>query len=270
MTSTVLIGGSAPEHESQAATVADRAFQYGDGVFETLRIANGSVRFLESHLQRLANGCERLRIPAPDASTLRDEIERVAGATRDAVVKVIVSRGPGGRGYRAPEQPTPTRVVALYPLPAPDSGPLALRWCDTRVARQPILAGLKHLNRLEQVLAQSEWSDAGIQEGLMLDTEGELIGGTSSNVFVVRDGVLVTPDLRYCGVRGVMRKQVIDCARTLGVPVSEEPLWPEDLPGAKEVFVTNAVRGIRPVATLAELAWSDHTLARRLSAELRL
>jgi 4-amino-4-deoxychorismate lyase len=145
-----------------------------------------------------------------------------------------------------------------------------LRWCDTRLARQPLLAGIKHLNRLEQVLAQSEWSDERVQEGLMVDTEGELIGGTASNVFVVRDGTLLTPDLRFCGVRGVMRGQVIACARRLGLPVSEEPLWPEDLQSAKEVFVTNAVRGIRPAATLGDLAWSDHAVARRLSVELSL
>jgi 4-amino-4-deoxychorismate lyase len=270
MTGAVLIDGAAPAHEAQLAALADRAFQYGDGLFETMRLKNGAVRFLSAHLERLRNGCERLRIPPPQTSELSAEIAQVAAGTDEGVVKVIVSRGRGGRGYRPPTPPTSTRVVALHPLPAPDSGPIALRWCDTRVARQPLLAGLKHLNRLEQVLAQAEWSDEAIQEGLTLDTEGELIGGTSSNVFVVRDGALLTPDLRFCGVRGVMRAQVMACARKLGIAVSEEPLWPEDLHSAQEVFVTNAVRGLRPVASLGDLAWSGFTIARRLGTELGL
>jgi 4-amino-4-deoxychorismate lyase len=269
MSGPVLVDG-VDAHEAQLATLADRAFQYGDGLFETLRLQAGAVRFLDAHLDRLRHGCERLRIPPPDASQLTAEITRVANGTREGVVKIIVSRGRGGRGYRPPDPSSSTRVVALHPLPAPDTGPIALRWCDTRLARQPLLAGLKHLNRLEQVLAQGEWNDESIQEGLMLDTEGELIGGTSSNVFIVRDGALLTPDLRYCGVRGVMRAQVLSCARRLGIAVSEEPLWPEDLHAAKEVFVTNAVRGIRPVASLGDLAWSDFTLARRVAAELGL
>ena len=267
---SVLIDGADPSHEAQAAAVADRAFQYGDGLFETICLKNGAPRFLDAHLQRLAHGCERLKIAAPDAAVLKTEISGVAAGTRDGVVKIIVSRGRGGRGYRAPSQSQSTRVVALYPLPAPDTGPISVRWCETRLARQPVLAGIKHLNRLEQVLAQSEWDDERIQEGAMLDTEGELIGGTASNLFVVRDGTLTTPDLRFCGVRGVMRGQVIRCAQRLGWPVSEEPLWPEDLHAAREVFLTNAVRGIRSVAQLGDLAWSDVTYATRLSTELGL
>jgi 4-amino-4-deoxychorismate lyase len=267
---SMLIDGVEPVHEAQAAMVSDRAFQYGDGLFETLRLQDGAVRFLDAHLERLELGCARLKISPPSAQELRVEITSVAGTTRDGVVKIIVSRGRGERGYRASTESRSTRVVALYPLPTPDAGPIALRWCETRMARQPVLAGIKHLNRLEQVLAQSEWSDDRIQEGLMLDTEGELISGTASNVFVVRDGTLSTPDLRFCGVRGVMRAQVLRCAIALGWPISEEPLWPADLQAAKEVFVTNAVRGLRPVAKLGDLAWSDFSFATTLGRELRL
>jgi 4-amino-4-deoxychorismate lyase len=270
MSETVLIDGAAPAHEAQLAMLADRAFQYGDGLFETMRLKDGAIRFLSAHLERLRDGCERLRIPPPPASQLSAEIAQVAAGTGEGVVKVIVSRGRGARGYRPSGSPTPTRIVALHPLPTLDTGPIAVRWCETRLARQPLLAGLKHLNRLEQVLAQSEWSDETIREGLMLDTEGEIIGGTSSNVFVVRDGALLTPDLRFCGIRGVMRAQVIACAGRLGIPVSEEPLWPEDLLSAQEVFVTNAVRGLRSVASLGNLAWSDFAIARRLGTELGL
>jgi 4-amino-4-deoxychorismate lyase len=129
---------------------------------------------------------------------------------------------------------------------------------------------MKHLNRLEQVLAQMEWNDPAIAEGLMLDTEGELVCGTSSNVFVVRDGVVTTPDLRFCGVAGVMRAKVLEAAAQLGIPSSEEPLWPHDVETASEVFVTNAVRGVRSVRALEALHWDGASVAQRLRGALQL
>ena len=137
---------------------------------------------------------------------LRSDVQRLSGSAERGVLKIVVTRGIGPRGYRPPPRSQTTRIVALYPAPAPPPATrLALRWCETRLGRNARLAGIKHLNRLEQVLAQAEWDDEAIDEGLMLDTEGELVSGTASNVFLVREGVLVTPDLRFCGVLGVMR-----------------------------------------------------------------
>jgi len=138
------------------------------------------------------------------------------------------------------------------------------------MARNTALAGIKHLNRLEQVLAQREWWDASIDEGLMLDTEGELISGTASTVFMVANGCLCTPDLRYCGVRGTMRARVLDKARELNIEIVEEALWPEDLEAASEIFVTNAVRGIRPVVALEGKQWVVGPVTRRLIDALGL
>src|SRR5690606_19955947 len=176
---------------------------------------------------------------------------------------------------------TRTPTTAIYTLslhdalpilyPAPEHNPtrgLRLRWCRTRLGRNASLAGIKHLNRLEQVLAQAEWNDAATAEGLMLDTEGELVSATASNVFIVRDGVLLTPDLRFCGVRGVMREQVLRAASELGIAASEEPLWPSDVEAAEEVFLTNAVRGIRSVASLGTLEWERTRIADRLRGAL--
>lgn len=145
-----------------------------------------------------------------------------------------------------------------------------VRWCETRLGRNTRLAGIKHLNRLEQVLAQQEWDDPRIAEGFMLDTEGELVCATSCNVFLVRDGVLRTPDLRFCGVAGVMRARVILAAAELGIAVVEEPLWPDDVATAQEVFITNAVRGIRAVVSLDTLSWSPGPITAQLAAQLRL
>jgi len=185
------------------------------------------------------------------------------------VLKIVVSRGVGPRSYRPSARSKITRIVALYPAPPQPAGSrLALRWCETRLGRNPRLAGIKHLNRLEQVLAQAEWQDESIIDGLMLDTEGEVVSSTASNVFLVRGGVLVTPDLRFSGVLGVMRAEVLRLAKELGIAVSEEPVWPRDVEAASEVFITNAVRGIRSVTELGALRWTDAPIADRLREAL--
>lgn len=270
MTLALLVNGAAPANASQAIAADDRGLQYGDGLFETALLIDGRVRFLEDHLERLFRGCERLGIDAPDRRTLLDEITHVSAAANRGVLKIIVTRGAGGRGYRPPAATSATRIVALHPLKETPQHSLQLRWCETRLGRNARLAGIKHLNRLEQVLAQSEWREGEFDEGLMMDTEGELVCATAGNVFAVRDGALITPDLRFCGIRGVMRSQVIKAAAKLGIAVSEEPLWPHDLDTASEIFITNAVRGIRSATSLDSLQWSETTVASRLARALGL
>jgi 4-amino-4-deoxychorismate lyase len=271
MMPAVLINGVTPADPLHALPIEDRGFQYGDGVFETALLARGRVRFLDQHLQRLALGCERLAITPPDTGTLRSDVQRLSGSSERAVLKIVVSRGVGPRSYRPSARSQATRVVALYPAPPqPATTELSLRWCDTRLGRNPRLAGIKHLNRLEQVLAQAEWSDESIVEGLMLDTEGELVSGTASNVFLVRDGVLVTPDLRFCGVLGIMRGEVLRAARELGIPVNEQPLWPHDVEATSEIFITSSIRGVRSVTQLGAQRWSASPVADRLRQALEL
>lgn len=271
MTLAILVNGVAPKNLTHALAANDRGFHYGDGLFETALLNQGVVRYLDAHLDRLQGGCERLGIAPPDRGQLRSEIGSITAKLRSGVLKIIVSRGVAQtRGYR-PSQSTATRVVALYAAPdLPSEDAIEVRWCETRLGRNARLAGIKHLNRLEQVLAQAEWDDAGIGEGLMLDTEGELVCATASNVFILRSGTLLTPDLRFCGVRGVMRAQVLRAASESGIPVSEEPLWPSDVQSADEVFVTNAVRGIRSVRALGSQRWARFDCARTLQAALGL
>lgn len=264
MSAAVLVNGIEPDDAAHAIAIDDRGLNYGDGLFETALVTDCRVRFLEDHLQRLSDGCERLGIAAPDRDVLRSEIERVIGATTEGVLKIVVTRGTATRGYRPQSSVEPTRIVALHAAPSSTQSTVALRWCETRLARNARLAGIKHLNRLEQVLAQAEWDDGSIAEGLMLDTEGEVVCATASNVFVVRDSVVLTPDLRFAGVRGIMRLQVLRAARQAGVVVSEEPLWPQDIESASEVFVTNAVRGIRSAVALGSLQWRAGPVADKL------
>jgi 4-amino-4-deoxychorismate lyase len=265
----LLVDGRTPADPAGAIAVNDRGLQYGDGLFETALLTGGRVRFLEEHLRRLSAGCQRLGISMPDRQRLLGEVDAIIAGHQAGVLKILVTRGAGGRGYRPSPDLVASRIVMLYPLPdhCSDSG-VRVRWCDTRLGRNARLAGMKHLNRLEQVLAQAEWEDPTIEEGLMLDTEGELVCATAANLFIVRDGVLVTPDLRFCGVRGIMRSHVLEQARRLGVAASEEPLWPRDVEAASEFFLSNAVRGLRPIVELDGLRWAPGPVCEELRRTL--
>ena len=260
-----LVNGS----ETAGIAADDRGLQYGDGLFETMAATGGRIRHLALHLARLEEGCRRLRIPMPSAGLIEDECERVLEGLGTGTVKLTITRGPGPRGYRPPAVPSVTRiVVSSAARPRGDAlAPLVIRLCDTRLGLNPLLAGLKHLNRLEQVMACSEWDDPGIGEGLMLSTDGRLISATAANVFMVEAGRLVTPAIRDCGVAGIMRQVVLAAAADSGLPAAVEDVHPDRLAAADEVFVTNAVVGIRPVMELTGMRrWTTGEVTRSLMA----
>ena len=233
--------------------VSNRGLQYGDGLFETLPIIHGQIPLLTYHLDRLYAGCERLAITAPLRDELQTELLNVARHERRAVLKLIVTRGAGGRGYQPPANAHTTRILTRHSwpeyFPAWSESGVQLRICDMRLGCNSWLAGLKHLNRLEQVLARAEWSDDDLwQEGLMLDEEGAVIEGTMTNVFArLRDGSRVTPVLDRCGVAGVMRRYLLESAAQLGEPVAEIRLSLMKLREAQEVFMCNSLIGVWPV-----------------------
>ncbi len=235
--------------ESVPAT--DRAIQYGDGLFETIALRRGRPELWSAHMARLRRGCERLGIGMPDPAVLLREALQLARGRERAVLKIILSRGSGGRGYRPPDTPSPLRILSLHPWPEwPREFWLegvVTRICATRLGRNGQLAGIKHLNRLEQVLARAEWREPAIAEGLMLDSEGMLVEGTMSNLFLVREGVLQTPDLSRCGVAGIMREVVLEAAGRRGIPHEITSLRREDLELAHELFLTNSIIGLWPV-----------------------
>jgi 4-amino-4-deoxychorismate lyase len=232
----------------------DRGLHYGDGLFETMAARDGRVRFLDWHLERLSAGAARLAIPLPDLSALAAEIAAVSVPGR-GIVKLIVTRGAGERGYRPPQRPEPTRVVLGLPWPAlpPAASTLGVRvgWCRMRLGRNPRLAGIKHLNRLEQVLARAEWDDAAMAEALMMDDNDHTIGGTQTNLFARIAGRWTTPALDQCGVAGVMRRAFLMWTADRGDPVIERALPAAELAGATALLLTNAVIGAWPVSELA-------------------
>ena len=253
--------------DADRVSVSDRGFTYGDGLFETLRIVGGRAPLWPRHAERLHAGCERLRIPAPDMAAVLGEVLRLAEGLDDAVARVTLTRGAGARGYVPPVSPRPTLAVSVAPLAldaAASIDGVAVRLCTTRLAIQPLLAGLKHLNRLEQVMARGEWDSPAIAEGLMLDTEGDLVCATSANLFAVFAGQLVTPPVDRSGVAGVARAEVL-AVRDVAVG----RLNTVRLMEADEVFLTSAVRGILPVRVFGTRSWQPGPVTRALQAHWR-
>jgi 4-amino-4-deoxychorismate lyase len=230
----------------------DRGLQYGDGLFETLRVRRRVPRLLDWHLERLFGGCRRLAFDPPAAGLLRRELERAAALRREGVLKLIVTRGVGARGYRPTGREHSTRIVSLHPLPAAGLAlrPIRLRMCSTQLGTNPRLAGLKTLNRLESVLARAEWSDPRFAEGLMCDADENIVCGTMSNVFVRQGRRLITPLLDRCGVAGVMRRWILETAPEHGLRTVECRVRLSDLMCAQEVIMSNAVSGPVPVAAI--------------------
>ena len=252
-----------------ALSAQDRGLHYGDGLFETMAVKEGRIVLLDFHLQRLAEGCARLGLPMPAPALLRTELRTAAAGEAPAVLKLVLTRGSGGRGYRPSAAAEPRRITLRYPWPEyPDAWTrdgVRLTVCDMRLSIQPRLAGIKHLNRLEQVLARAEWSDTqGYQEGLMLDTEGRVIEGTMSNVFASPgEGVLLTPDLSRAGVAGVMRRHILEQAAQSGITTREISFNLGELLRVREIFLCNSVLGVWPVAELAGKSFPVGSMTRR-------
>ena len=236
---------------SSQVSVLDRGLQYGDGVFETLAVIRGQPRFWQSHMDRLAIGCERQQLPVPPQTVLLREVQTVSAGQGDCVVKIIVTRGLSGRGY-APSVPVvANRIVSSYAWPDDpghlDQVGIRTRICKLRLALQPALSGIKHLNRLEQVMARSEWTDRSVHEGILLDRQDQVVSAISSNIFLITGDRLLTPRMDRCGVRGVMRANILKAFK----PRCEQRRISLDmLPEADSVFVCNSVRGIFPVVRI--------------------
>ncbi|HEY3487185.1 MAG TPA: aminodeoxychorismate lyase, partial [Gammaproteobacteria bacterium] len=188
---------------SDSVSVYDRGLAYGDGVFETIAVHKGESLLLAAHMQRLQQGCRRLGIPVPAMEQCCTEIEQLCSG-RTGILKLVVTRGAGTRGYAAPGDIQPTRILLFSPwLAYPEhfyKQGIQTAICSIRVAEQEQLAGLKHLNRLENVLAAQEILGSNLQEGLMLDCKDRIIECTRSNIFFVKDGELHTPALDRCGI----------------------------------------------------------------------
>ena len=253
----------------QCDTIAimDRGFQYGDGLFETIEVRQNTPIFLERHLKRLNTDSQRLYIPQIDLDLLRSEIHQLCQNAGNAVLKIIITRGAGGRGYRQPDEIQSTRILSLHPFPDyPQSfynEGIVTRICNTRLGLNPTLAGMKHLNRLEQVMARAEWNDVAIHEGIMLDFNDRVIEGTMTNLFYAKNGELFTASLGLCGIAGILRGWIFE-----QLPVIEHDFYLENLQQADEIFVCNSIMGICGVRQIENQHFNIGEITKKLQLAL--
>jgi 4-amino-4-deoxychorismate lyase len=254
-------------------SIRDRGLLYGDGVFRTLRAIRGKAQHWPLHYLKLRHDCSVLRIACPDAGQLSAELDRLLAQYPEGVVKLVVTRGQGSRGYAPQPDEEITHFWDISPLPdhLPDLATRGIRTklCQFRLGRQPSLAGIKHLNRLENVLAAMECSDARvldpeIVEGLMQDTDGNVIEGTRSNLFVVSGGKLVTPELSHSGVAGVQRDRVIEWSKQNKMPLEIRNIGLDEVMQADELFVVNSIIGLWPIRELEQRHWMKFPVAMQI------
>lgn len=257
---------------SNLISIRDRGFLYGDGVFRTLRAVCGQAQHWPLHYQKLQQDCCALGLACPVFALLTNELQALLAQHPDGVFKLIVTRGMGQRGYAIPNASEVVHLWDVTPLPVYPSAwwreGVKLRVCDLRLSEQAKLAGIKHLNRLENVLAASEWNDSEIAEGLLLDAAGHAIEATRSNLFLYAQGKLITPDLSCCGVAGVQRERILVWAAQQAIPVEIRPVSLAEVQKADEVMLCNSVFGLWSVRELAQCHWQDFPFANRLRQEL--
>ncbi|MSP87016.1 MAG: aminodeoxychorismate lyase [Methylotenera sp.] len=249
----------------------DRGFAYGDGVFRTMVMQGGLPVDWPLHYQKLVADCAVIGIVCPSAELLMGDFLQLFSiedidSTKQAVAKIIISRGEGARGYKPPAVTTPTRVVIKSAMPDYAKEYYAtgvhLYVCDTRLASQTKLAGIKHLNRLENVVARMEWRDESIFDGLLLDQQGNAIECTMSNIFARFDTTLMTPELSQCGVAGITRQRILSLAAVLNLTVEVAPMSLGRLLQADELIICNSLYGAFQVNKIGNNTWSQQALAK--------
>lgn len=252
----------------------DRGLHYGDGVFETIAVKFGIAELLDEHINRLIKSCERLQLADVDFLKIKRDINHKVENIEKGIIKLIVTRGCGGRGYAIPEQTLTNYMILQYPWPdySPemwDKG-IAIKRCNLILGKQPVLAGIKHLNRLENVIARMELKDTEFQEGILCDSEQNVIEATSSNIFIVTKNKIITPKLDNCGVSGVMRDRVIKKSQEIHFTISIQDIPYKVLLDADEIFLTNSIIGIWPVTKFNERIYSNLPVTRKLMSLLKI
>lgn len=257
----------------------DRSVHYGDGFFTTILVAQNRLYNWSAHWWRLQKSAKQLGFPelmeADVWSLIQSaytEFQQLHATEVPLTIKLIVSRGLGGQGYQALEQPEITTIVQISTHPVftqnadlqTMQAPIELGLCKTHCSIQPSLAGLKHLNRLENVLARNELRGTDITEGVMLNAYSDVVCATQSNLFMIKGSQLITPKLNTSGVAGTTRYQMSHIAKSCGLEYHEQFVSLQNLHTAEELFLGNALRGVMPIKQFqqtyyeSEKTWQLH------------
>jgi 4-amino-4-deoxychorismate lyase len=257
----------------QSVSALDRGFSYGDGVFRTMRVHNGLPVSWPFHYQKLVADCAAIGIVCPSAELLMADFQKLFEQELFSngsyqVAKIIITRGEGERGYAPPVITVPTRVLIKSNMPhyadANYAHGVQLHVCEIRLSAQPKLAGIKHLNRLENVLARMEWRDDAIFDGLLLDQNDHVTECTMSNIFMRMGNLLITPDLSLCGVAGITRQRILGLSKPLGLNISTGKVTLLQLLQADEVIICNSLYGAFQVSKVADTHWPTQDLAAKI------
>lgn len=266
----ISINGIPAEH----LPIMDRGLHYGDGLFETIACRKGALQFWDEHITRMRKGADTLDITFPGEEKYFQDIKNLLDQSPDEnyVIKLLLTRGQGDRGYRRPQSPKPTRAVIInhwpkYPAELVSHG-INVCLCKHQVSTNPALAGIKHLNRLDNVLARNEW-DNEFHEGFMSDTNGNLVEGTMSNIFCIKNGALFTPRLDQSGVNGVIRNQVLSIAKEKNFENHIKNITVDDIYSMDEIFITNSIIGIWPVVSVGETKYPVGKIMCNLQSKLK-
>ncbi|VAW52790.1 Aminodeoxychorismate lyase [hydrothermal vent metagenome] len=264
-----LINGVATDY----LTVHDRAIHYGDGLFETILWHNRKLYFWPQHYLRLKQSADKIKLACPEESLLIADIENLlsdAKSEQAYAIKVIITRGTSLRGYQFDKKPMTTRIATISAIESDYSSLLSqhllsgdLTVCEQQVSINENLAGLKHLNRLENVLARNESTivkNSNVVDGLMLNAHQYVIECTTSNVFSVKDKILYTPKLNQSGVQGVMRDAIIAIAKNNNINVTLSDMTIEKIKSMDEVFITNSLIGMKAINHFVDVKFSTRNV----------
>lgn len=250
--------------EQNMLAASDRATQFGDGCFTTACIIDGEIPLFAAHLERLQDACQKLLISFENWPELQNEMKMLAKGHVRGVLKVIISRGSGGRGYSGKSCHSATRILSVSAWPVhydrwrQDGIMLALS--PVRLGRNPLLAGLKHLNRLEQVLIRSHLEQTDADEALVLDSEGWVTECCAANLFWRKGNVVYTPRLDQAGVNGIMRQFCIRLLAQSSYQLVEVQASLEEALQADEMVICNALMPVMPVRACGDVSFSSATL----------
>jgi 4-amino-4-deoxychorismate lyase len=265
MTPVILIDGK----KQSKASIFNRNTQFGDGLFETCLVENKKLLFWSNHFERMKLGCDRLKISMIDETLWLSDIKKAFSLMKidNCIVKLVLSRGESLRGYSYKDNIRPIRITIVSELKKnnQDKG-FSLEFCNSGYNSNPKLAGIKHCNRLEQVIAR-----AGIKvdDGIMLDENENVVSVTQGNIFCIQGNRLITPNLDKCGIEGTRRAVILKIAVDLGFDINIKNLSVAELLRSDEVFISNSIQGVGPVNQIEDFVYSKHKITEIISETLK-